>query len=69
MKKLLILVIHGYRRFISPLKSPSCRFSPTCSQYAIEAIERDGTIKGTGLAIRRIIRCHPWNDGGFDRVP
>jgi hypothetical protein len=69
IKKLLIFLVTCYRRFISPLFLPSCRFVPTCSQYALTAIERYGTIKGTYLATKRICRCHPFNVGGYDPVP
>lgn len=58
-----------YRRFISPLKPPMCRFSPTCSQYAIEALDAHGVVRGTGLALWRIARCHPLCKGGYDPVP
>lgn len=62
--------IRFYRRFISPLKPvPSCRFHPSCSSYAIEAIEVHGALKGSWLALRRVSRCHPFNPGGFDPVP
>ncbi len=70
MKQLLLWLIRGYRRFISPLKRQStCRFYPTCSTYALQAIERFGALKGGYLAFRRLIRCHPWNPGGVDKVP
>ncbi len=69
MKTLPLLVIKGYRRFVSPLFPPSCRFQPTCSQYALEAIEQFGTVKGGWLAIKRILRCHPLHPGGYDPVP
>ncbi|MBE7381702.1 MAG: membrane protein insertion efficiency factor YidD [Leptolyngbya sp. SIO1E4] len=69
MKTLLIWGIRGYRTLISPLFPPTCRFQPTCSQYALEAIRRFGALKGTWLALRRIIRCHPFNPGGYDPVP
>lgn len=69
MKRLLILLIHGYRLLISPLFPPSCRFNPTCSQYALTAIERFGPAKGSWLAARRITRCHPFHPGGYDPVP
>lgn len=69
MKNLLLLLIQSYRRFISPLFPPTCRFQPTCSQYAFEAIAVYGTIKGSWLAIRRILRCHPFHPGGYDPVP
>lgn len=63
------LPIVFYRRFISPLKPPTCRFAPTCSAYALEAIEVHGPIKGAGLAAARICKCHPFHPGGFDPVP
>ena len=69
MKIILLGLIRGYRRFISPLFPPSCRFQPTCSQYAIEAIATYGTIKGGWLAIARILKCHPFHPGGYDPVP
>lgn len=63
------LVIRGYQRFISPALPPACRFTPTCSQYAFEAIGRHGAIRGGWLAVRRLARCHPWHPGGHDPVP
>lgn len=69
MKHLAIWAIVFYRRFISPLTPPSCRFYPTCSQYGLEAIERFGLFKGLYLLFRRIIKCHPFHPGGFDPVP
>ena len=69
VKKFLIFLIICYRRYISPLFLPSCRFTPTCSQYAITAIDRYGTVKGGYLAITRVFRCHPWCKGGYDPVP
>jgi len=69
MKVILLSLIRGYRRFISPLFPPSCRFQPTCSQYALEAIADYGTIKGSWLGIKRILRCHPFHPGGYDPVP
>jgi uncharacterized protein len=68
-KKVLLISIGGYRRYLSPLFPPSCRFQPTCSQYALEAIERFGAGKGSWLAIKRILRCHPFHPGGYDPVP
>jgi len=69
MKQLLIFLINFYRRFISPLFPPSCRFVPTCSQYALEAIKLHGTIKGSCLSLGRVCRCHPFHKGGYDPVP
>lgn len=70
MKKILIFLIKFYRHHISPYKGGSCcRFIPTCSQYALEAIEKYGSIKGTYLAVRRLLKCHPLHKGGYDPVP
>jgi hypothetical protein len=69
MQKILITLINFYRRFISPLFLPSCRFQPTCSQYALDAINIHGSLKGSFLAIKRILRCHPFSIGGYDPVP
>ncbi|BAU15059.1 hypothetical protein LEP3755_56160 [Leptolyngbya sp. NIES-3755] len=69
MKVLLIGLVKAYRVAISPLLMPSCRFHPTCSQYAIEALETHGALKGSWLSARRICRCHPFNPGGYDPVP
>lgn len=69
MKKILIGVIKLYQKVISPLTPPSCRFYPTCSHYGIEAVEKHGALKGSWLAVRRISKCHPFHEGGFDPVP
>jgi putative membrane protein insertion efficiency factor len=69
MRRLLIQAIRGYQYLISPLKPPSCRFTPSCSQYACEAINRHGAIKGMWLSVRRLARCHPWHPGGYDPIP
>ncbi len=69
LKKLVLLLISGYRRFVSPLFLPTCRYQPTCSAYALEAVERFGVFKGGWLALGRILRCHPWHPGGYDPVP
>lgn len=65
----LQLPIRFYRKFISPLKPPTCRFAPTCSAYALEALEVHGPLKGSCLAVVRICKCHPFHPGGFDPVP
>lgn len=66
---ILLLPIRFYRGYISPLTPPSCRFTPTCSEYAIESIQKHGPIKGVYFAIRRLLKCHPWGGSGFDPVP
>ncbi|MFR9650104.1 MAG: membrane protein insertion efficiency factor YidD [Rikenellaceae bacterium] len=65
----LILLVEIYRHCISPFTPPSCRYTPTCSAYALEALKRHGVIKGSWLAIKRISRCHPWGGSGEDPVP
>lgn len=67
--RILVALIAVYRRFISPILPRSCRYEPTCSAYALEAIATHGAFRGTGLALRRVARCHPWHPGGVDRVP
>jgi putative membrane protein insertion efficiency factor len=69
MRRALVLVIRGYQLWISPLLPAACRYYPTCSAYAIEAIEKHGAISGSWMAIRRIARCHPFRPGGYDPVP
>lgn len=69
MKFLLIAFLRGYRLVISPLYGQVCRYHPTCSAYALEAITVHGSIKGTWFAVRRVVRCHPWALGGYDPVP
>ena len=67
MKKLLIKLIEFYRKYLSPLKRyPTCRFIPTCSEYALQAIKKYGAVKGSYLAVRRILKCHPFHKGGYD---
>ena len=66
---LLVAPIRFYRAFISPLTPPSCRFTPTCSQYAIEALHKHGPFPGLALAVWRILRCNPWGGSGYDPVP
>ncbi|MGC8837181.1 MAG: membrane protein insertion efficiency factor YidD [Anaerolineae bacterium] len=69
MKAVVLWVLRMYKRFISPLLPPSCRFTPTCSVYTYEAIERYGVIKGGWLGLKRLSRCHPFHPGGYDPVP
>jgi uncharacterized protein len=66
---LLVLILKGYQKIISPYLPQSCRYSPSCSQYGIEAIKKHGPFKGTWLAIKRILSCHPWGGSGYDPVP
>jgi putative membrane protein insertion efficiency factor len=61
--------VRAYQLFVSPLLPPSCRFLPSCSEYAVEAIERHGALRGVGLALRRLARCNPWGGSGYDPVP
>ena len=68
MKNILIFFIRIYRKYLSPLKKPCCRFYPTCSQYAIDALQKYGALKGTGMAVCRIARCNPFCKGGYDPV-
>ena len=67
--RLLMLPIAGYRRFVSPLLAPRCRFAPSCSEYALAALADYGAARGLWLAVKRIARCHPFNPGGYDPVP
>jgi uncharacterized protein len=69
VKRLLVLLVRAYRLLLSPWWGRQCRFTPTCSEFALEALERHGSLKGSWLAMRRIARCHPWHAGGFDPVP
>lgn len=69
MKYLLIFLVRGYQVALSPLLPAACRYVPTCSAYAVEALERHGAWRGGWLAVRRILRCHPFRPGGFDPVP
>ncbi len=69
MKRVLLAIIGFYRKYLSPLLSDSCIYSPTCSEYAMVAIERYGAAKGSWLAFKRIMRCHPFHAGGYDPVP
>lgn len=69
MKRVLLAVFRFYQRAISPLFSPRCRYIPTCSEYAVEAVEKYGALKGGWLALKRFLRCHPFHKGGYDPVP
>ena len=69
MKRILIALVKFYRVAISPSRPPCCNYTPTCSQYALEAIEKYGALKGGYLAFRRILRCNPFHKGGYDPVP
>jgi putative membrane protein insertion efficiency factor len=69
MRVLLIFIITLYQKLISPLLGPSCRYTPTCSQYAKEALSKHGLLKGVILSVRRVLRCHPFHSGGYDPVP
>ena len=69
MRGLLIGVVKGYRLFLSPWLGSACRFEPTCSAYALQALEQHGAAAGSYLTVRRLVRCHPWCDGGHDPVP
>ncbi|CAA9221296.1 MAG: Membrane protein insertion efficiency factor YidD [uncultured Adhaeribacter sp.] len=69
LQYLLLFLVWVYQRLISPLKPASCRFTPTCSEYAAQALRRHGPWRGTGLAIKRLSKCHPWGSSGYDPVP
>ncbi len=68
-RQLLAALIRGYQLLLSPVLPPSCRFYPSCSQYALEAVTRHGALRGGWLAARRLVRCHPFHPGGYDPVP
>jgi putative membrane protein insertion efficiency factor len=69
VSKVLSLIVRGYRNGVSPMLGMHCRFYPSCSAYALEALERHGTARGVWLALKRLTRCHPWHPGGYDPVP
>ncbi len=69
LARFLVMLVRGYQVSISPLMPASCRYTPSCSQYAIEALKRHGALKGTWLTVRRLLRCHPFRPGGYDPVP
>ncbi|WP_455376401.1 membrane protein insertion efficiency factor YidD [Kaarinaea lacus] len=69
MQKIVIAIIRSYQYLVSPFLGNHCRFHPTCSSYAVSALRKHGTLKGISLSLRRITRCHPWHEGGYDPVP
>lgn len=69
MKKFIILLVRTYQNFISPMFLPTCRYYPTCSTYFIQAVEKYGAIKGSFIGMKRILRCHPFHEGGYDPLP
>ncbi len=69
MKTVLVLLLKGYRLVVSPMYGQVCRYHPSCSAYALEAVETHGALRGSWLAVRRLARCHPWTPGGYDPVP
>ncbi len=69
IRALLVWLLRLYKRFVSPLLPPACRFHPTCSVYAVQALERHGALRGSWLALKRLARCHPFHPGGLDPVP
>jgi putative membrane protein insertion efficiency factor len=69
MKTALVALLRLYRFVVSPMYGQVCRYHPTCSAYALEAVEQHGAVKGTWLSVRRVLRCHPWAAGGVDHVP
>ena len=68
-RTVLVTGVRAYQRCLSPALPPACRFTPSCSAYAVTALERYGAVRGTWMALRRLARCHPWNPGGYDPVP
>lgn len=69
MKTVVVGLIRVYQKYISPMTPPSCRYTPTCSQYAVEAVSKYGVPKGGYMAVKRVLRCHPFHEGGYDPVP
>ncbi len=69
MKPVVLVAIRAYKRFLSPMLPAACRYVPTCSDYAMEAVERHGALRGTWIALRRVLRCHPLGGHGYDPVP
>jgi len=69
MRRILVTLIRVYQWLLSPILGQNCRYHPSCSHYAVEAVERHGPVRGTWMALRRVGRCHPWHEGGYDPVP
>jgi len=69
MAKILLFMVRAYQYVLSPYFGTQCRFTPTCSHYAVEALKKHGAIKGVYFTTRRLLRCHPWHDGGYDPIP
>jgi putative membrane protein insertion efficiency factor len=69
MSRFIVLLIRGYQYLISPLMGQNCRYSPTCSEYARQAVVKYGVFKGLWLGMKRVLRCHPWHEGGYDPLP
>jgi len=69
MSRILVWIINAYRYAVSPLLGTNCRFTPSCSEYAVEAVAKYGAVKGIWLSIKRVSRCHPWHHGGYDPLP
>ncbi|PWB51053.1 MAG: membrane protein insertion efficiency factor YidD [Nitrosomonadales bacterium] len=69
MTRILLFLVKAYQYLISPMLGPSCRYTPTCSEYAAQALKKYGALKGVWLSVKRVGRCHPWHDGGYDPLP
>ena len=69
MQKIILIMIKGYQYLLSPFLGSHCRYYPSCSHYAVQAVQEHGTLRGLLLAVRRVSRCHPWHEGGYDPVP
>ncbi len=69
MTRIMLALVRAYQYLISPMFGPSCRFTPTCSEYAVQALKKYGAAKGFWLSVKRVGRCHPWHDGGYDPLP
>ncbi len=69
MKRILVALLRAYQYAVSPLLGRNCRYFPSCSEYAVEAVEKHGAFKGGWLGVKRVCRCHPWHPGGYDPVP